>query len=108
MLAIYSSIIMKIQNVEMTLLTFIFSIILYIIFFFVLFIFLDIIQLNFCGISKEMTNKLEFKSDVDKYMQSFSSIDDNEINNEISTNINSTEMDEKSNSVDSSDLDSNN
>ena len=33
MLAIYSSIIMKIQNVEMTLLTFIFSIILYIIFF---------------------------------------------------------------------------
>ena len=108
MLAIYSSIIMKIQNVEMTLLTFIFSIILYIIFFFVLFIFLDIIQLNFCGISKEMTNKLEFKSDVDKYMQSFSSINDNEINNEISTNINSTEMDEKSNSVDSSDLDSNN
>ena len=108
MLAIYSSIIMKIQNVEMTLLTFIFSIILYIIFFFVFFIFLDIIQLNFCGISKEMTNKLEFKSDVDKYMQSFSSIDDNEINNEISTNINSTEMDEKSNSVDSSDLDSNN
>ena len=57
---------------------------------------------------KEMTNKLEFKSDVDKYMQSFSSIDDNEINNEISTNINSTEMDEKNNSVDSSDLDSNN
>ena len=57
MLAIYSSIIMKIQNVEMTLLTFIFSIILYIIFFFALFIFLDIIQLNFCGISKEMTNK---------------------------------------------------
>ena len=108
MLAIYSSIIMKIQNVEMTLLTFIFSIILYIIFFFVFFIFLDIIQLNFCGISKEMTNKLEFKSDVDKYMQSFSSIDDNEINNEISTNINSTEMDEKSNSGDSSDLDSNN
>ena len=41
-------------------------------------------------------------------MQSFSSIDDNEINNEISTNINSTEMDEKSNSGDSSDLDSNN
>ena len=108
MLAIYSSIIIKFQNVEMEQLTFIFSIVLYIIFFFVLFIFLDIIQLNFCGISKEMTNKLEFKSDVDKYMQSFSSIDDNEINNEISTNINSTEMDEKSNSVDSSDLDSNN
>ena len=105
MLAIYNSILMKIQNVEMTLLTFIFSIVLYILFFLLFFIFVDIIQLNFCGISKEMTYKLELKSDVDKYMQSFSSTDNHEINNEKSTNINSTEMDEKSNSVDSSDLD---
>ena len=108
MLAIYNSILMKIQNVEMTLLTFIFSIVLYILFFLLFFIFVEIIQLNFCGISKEMTNKLELKSDVDKYMQSFSSTDNHEINNEKSTNINSTEMDEKSNSVDSSDLDSDN
>ena len=108
MLAIYSSIVMKIQNVEMSLLTFIFSIVLNIIFFFILFIFLDIIQLNFCGISKEMTYKLGLKSDVDKYMQSFSSKDGHEITNEKSTNINSTEFDEENNSVDSSDIDSDN
>ena len=89
-------------------LTFIFSIVLYIIFFFVLFIFLDIVQLNFCNISKEMTFKLGLKSDVDKYVQSFSSNDDNEENENIDENkseLNPTEMDEKK-SVNSSDLES--
>ena len=108
MFAIYSSIIIKFQNVEMEQLTFIFSIVLYIIFFFVLFIFLDIVQLNFCSISKEMTFKLGLKSDVDKYVQSFSSNDDNEENENIDENkneLNPTEMDEKK-SVNSSDLES--
>ena len=109
MLGIYTSIVMKIQNVEMTLLTFIFSIVLYILFFFLLFIFLEIIQLNFCGISKEMTFKLRLKSDVDKYMQSFDSTiettkDNNKDNN--TEKINPSESEEENKSVDSSDLDS--
>jgi hypothetical protein len=109
MLGIYTSIVMKIQNVEMTLLTFIFSIVLYILFFFLLFIFLEIIQLNFCGISKEMTFKLRLKSDVDKYMQSFdSTIETTKDNNKDNNNekINSSENEEENKSVDSSDLDS--
>ena len=82
----------------------------------------SIIQLNFCGISKEMTNKLEFKSDVDKYMQSFSSTDedvdeqdsnnteDNDMYldnyNEEGRKSKSTELEERQNSLDSSEMNS--
>ena len=55
-----------------------------------------------------MTFKLGLKSDVDKYVQSFSSNDDNEENENIDENkseLNPTEMDEKK-SVNSSDLES--
>ena len=58
MLLIYSSITLKIQNVQVNQLTFILSIIFSIISFFVQFIFLEIIQLNFCGINKDITFKL--------------------------------------------------
>ena len=46
------------------------------------FIFLEIIQLNFCGINKDTNFKIGLRTEVDKYMKSFSSIDD-ETNSEI-------------------------
>ena len=73
MLAIYYSILIKFQDIQTTLLTLIFSFVLYIVSFFALFIFLEIIQLNFCGINKDIAFRKYLKSDVDKYMQSFSS-----------------------------------
>jgi len=123
MLAIYNSILMKIQKIEITQLTSIFSFALNIVFFFVLFIFIEIIQLNFCGINKDITFKMGLRSDVDRYIQSFSSNEDeydpntnnNEedkvnnntyLNNEETEKKNSTEMKERNMSVDSSDLES--
>ena len=82
MLAIYQSILTKFQDVEITSLTFIFSIIFFIICFFSLFIFLGIVQLNFCGINQDTNYKMGLRSDVDKYMQSFSSENDLEKNEE--------------------------
>ena len=124
MLAIYNSILMKIQKIDIAQLTSIFSFVLNIVFFFVLFIFIEIIQLNFCGINKDITFKMGLRSDVDRYMQSFSSNEDeyepntnnNEedkannnntyLNNEETEKKNSTEMKERNMSVDSSDLES--
>ena len=122
MLLIYSSITLKIQNVQVNQLTFILSIIFSIISFFVQFIFLEIIQLNFCGINKDITFKLGLRSDVNKYMQSFSSTDedvdeqdsnnteDNDMYldnyNEEGRKSKSTELEERQNSLDSSEMNS--
>ena len=76
MLAIYYSILTKFQEIETTSLTLIFSFVFYIVGFFVLFIFLEIILLNFCGINKDITFKIGLQSDVNKYMQSFSADED--------------------------------
>ena len=120
MFAIYNSILIKIQKIEITQLTSIFSFVIYIIFFFVLFIFIEIIQLNFCGINKDITFKIGLRNDVDRYMQSFSSNEDEykNINDKDKVNNNtylnndekeekkSTEMKERNMSIDSSDLES--
>ena len=120
MFAIYNSILIKIQKIEITQLTSIFSFVIYIIFFFVLFIFIEIIQLNFCGINKDITFKIGLRNDVDRYMQSFSSNEDEYknindkdkvnnntyLNNEEKEEKKSTEMKERNMSIDSSDLES--
>ena len=82
MLAVYYSILIKFQDIEIKSLTFVLSIVFHIICFFALFIFLEIIQLNFCGINKDTNFKMGLRTEVDKYMKSFSSIDD-ETNSEI-------------------------
>ena len=94
MLAVYNSILTKFQEIEITSLTFIFSIIFYIICFFALFIFLGIIQLNFCGINQDTSFKIGLRSDVDKYMQSFSTEDGNyNKEDENSISVASSELD---------------
>ena len=72
MLAIYESILTKFIDIETTNLTLIFSFILYIICFVALLIYLEIIQLNFCGLNADVSFKKGLKSDVRRYMQSFS------------------------------------
>ena len=86
MLAIYYSILIKFQDVEIKTLTFAFSIVLYLIGFFILFIFLEVIQLNFWGISKDIAIKKGLRSDVDKYMQSFSSEGDDNVDEDLNGN----------------------
>ena len=88
MLAIYYSILIKFQEIETTTFTFIFSIVFQIICFFALFIFLEIIQLNFCGINKDSMLKRGLRTDVDKYMQSFSSNGDENDNEIFSDDVN--------------------
>ena len=86
MLAIYYSILIKFQDVEIKTLTFAFSIVLYLIGFFILFIFLEVIQLNFWGISKDIAIKKGLRSDVDKYMESFSSEGDDNVDEDLKNN----------------------
>ena len=83
MIAIYYSILIKFQDIEIKTLTFVISIVFYLICFFILFIFLEIIQLNFWGISKDITIKKGLRSDVDKYMQSFSSDGEEDIDKDL-------------------------
>ena len=107
MLAIYYSILIKFQDIKMSTSTFIFSFIFYIISFFALFIFLEIIQLNFCGISKDVRFRNNLRSDVDKYMQSFSSEGDNDnIGITLDTGEKVNEMKERNISASSSELES--
>ena len=75
---------MDIQDIEITRLTLICTFILYIILFFALFIFLEIIQLNFCGINKDITFKIGLQSDVNRYMQTFNMKEDDLENNDNS------------------------
>ena len=106
MLAIYYSILIKFQEIEITTLTFIFSIVFHIICFFALFIFLEIIQLNFCGINKDYMLKNGLRSDVDKYMQSFSSNSDehdNEIFDDKANNTN--QMNDKTSELETFQID---
>ena len=107
MLAIYYSILTKFQEIETTSLTLIFSFVFYIVGFFVLFIFLEIILLNFCGINKDITFKIGLQSDVNKYMQSFSA-DEDEIDVEKSNDKGEklNEMKERNISATSSELES--
>ena len=70
MLAVYYSILIKFQDIEIKSLTFVLSIVFHIICFFALFIFLEIIQLNFCGINKDANFKIGLRTEVDKYMKS--------------------------------------
>ena len=72
MLAIYESILTTFTDVETNSTTLIFSFILVIINFFALFIYLGIIQLNFWGLNVDVSFKKGVKSDVKRYMESFS------------------------------------
>ena len=72
MLAIYESILTTFTDVETNNATLIFSFILVIINFFALFIYLGIIQLNFWGLNVDVSFKKGVKSDVKRYMESFS------------------------------------
>ena len=107
MLAIYYSILTKFQEIETTSLTLIFSFVFYIVGFFVLFIFLEIILLNFCGINKDITFKIGLKSDVNKYMQSFSADEDDiEVEKTGDKGEKLNEMKERNISATSSELES--
>ena len=72
MLAIYESILTTFTDVETNNATLIFSFLLVIINFFALFIYLGIIQLNFWGLNVDVSFKKGVKSDVKRYMESFS------------------------------------
>ena len=107
MLAIYYSILTKFQEIETTSLTLIFSFVFYIVGFFVLFIFLEIILLNFCGINKDITFKIGLQSDVNKYMQSFSADEDDiEVEKTDDKGEKLNEMEERNISATSSELES--
>ena len=107
MLAIYYSILTKFQEIETTSLTLIFSFVFYIVGFFVLFIFLEIILLNFCGINKDITFKIGLQSDVNKYMQSFSADEDDiEVEKTDDKGEKLNEMKERNISATSSELES--
>ena len=107
MLAIYYSILTKFQEIETTSLTLIFSFVFYIVGFFVLFIFLEIILLNFWGINKDITFKIGLKSDVNKYMQSFSADEDDiEVEKTGDKGEKLNEMKERNISATSSELES--
>lgn len=103
--AIYHSILIKIQNIEISTLTTIFSFVLYILLFFVTFVFLEFIQLNFCGINKDITFKIGLRHDVNKYMQSFSEDEDKDENNEENENCQTIELNERNESATSSEID---
>ena len=105
MLAIYYSILIKFQEIEIKTLTFAISIVFYLICFFILFIYLEIIQLNFWGISKDITIKKGFRSDVDKYMQSFSSDGEEDADKEL-IHVKNEETNDKTISLHKSELDS--
>ena len=92
MYAIYNSILIKFGETDYENLTFIFSIVFNIICFFSLFIFLGIIQLNFFGISQDTSFKVGLRSDVDKYMQSFSTDDNDNDENSIQFEANTSEL----------------
>ena len=107
MLAIYYSILTKFQEIETTSLTLIFSFVFYIVGFFVLFIFLEIILLNFCGINKDITFKIGLQSDVNKDMQSFSADEDDiEVEKTGDKGEKLNEMKERNISATSSELES--
>ena len=72
MLALYLTIINKITEGGITLLSFILSIVIHILCFITLLIFIEIIQLNFCGINKDTIFHISLRSDVDRYFDTFS------------------------------------
>lgn len=67
-LALYVTIMSKINKNKIESKTFIFSIIFHIICLFALFIFIEIIHLNFCGLSKNTVLHIGERSDCDRYM----------------------------------------
>jgi drug/metabolite transporter (DMT)-like permease len=112
MLSIYNSILMDIQDIEINRLTLTSTFILYIILFFALFIFLEIIQLNFCGINKDISFKTGLQSDVKRYMLTFNTKEediknnDNSKENKETKETKSIEMNETNISARGSELDS--
>ena len=109
MLSIYNSILMDIQDIQINRLTLISTFVLYIILFFVLFIFLEIIQLNFCGINKDITFNTGLQSDVKRYMLTFNTKEEDTKNNDNSKENKenqSIEMNETNLSARSVELDS--
>jgi hypothetical protein len=72
MLAIYLTVINKITEGGITLLSFILSIVIHVLCFITLLIFIEIIQLNFCGINKDTVLHIGLRSDVDRYFDTFS------------------------------------
>ena len=97
---------MDIQDIEINRLTLTSTFVLYIILFFALFIFLEIIQLNFCGINKDISFKTGLQSDVKKYMLTFNTKEEDIKNNDNSKETKSIEMNETNISARGSELDS--
>jgi hypothetical protein len=95
-LAIYMTIITKFMKGKISDITFIFAIVFHVICFITLLIFLEIIQLNFCGINRDTKLHIGLRSDVDRYFETFSTGTFNENpNNERSmsdTSFNKTNM----------------
>ena len=81
-LALYMTVINKITGEDISLYTFIFAVVFHIICFLVLFIFLEILQLNFCGISKDTKLHISLRSDDDKYFETLSTGSFSEIQKE--------------------------
>ena len=71
-LAMYMTIITKFMKGKISDITFIFAIVFHVICFFTLLIFLEIIQLNFCGINRDTKLHIGLRSDVDRYFETFS------------------------------------
>ena len=96
-LALYMTVINKLTGEEISLHTFIFAVVFHIICFLVLFIFIEILQLNFCGISKDTKLRIGLRSDDDKYFEALStgSFDENQngenIRNKNKNNMNKME-----------------
>ena len=103
---------MDIQDIEINRLTLASTFVLYIILFFALFIFLEIIQLNFCGINKDISFKTGLQSDVKRYMLTFNTKEediknnDNSKENKEAKETKSIEMNETNISARGSELDS--
>ena len=104
-LAIYMTIITKFMKGKISNITFIFAIVFHVICFITLLIFLEIIQLNFCGINRDTKLHIGLRSDVDRYFDTFSAGTFNENpNNERSmsdTSFNKTTMNKTGERTDS-------
>ena len=93
-LALYLTVINKITEGKITAISFILSIVFHVLCFITLLIFIEIIQLNFCGINKDTILHIGLRSDVDRYFETFSTGTFNQsgesgvINNSLSKTIN--------------------
>ena len=99
-LALYMTVISKLAGKGISLYTFIFAVAFHIICFLVLFVFLEILQLNFWGISKDTKLHIGLRSDDDKYFENFSSLSFKENQNgEIKENNNNSNKNNINNKI---------